>query len=156
MLQGMVLLVALLVVGCATQSNETREVPVKVPWQGYHQARATGKAESKPILLNFATDWDKDSQRIKLETYSNFEVAQFLQDNFATGWVDVEEYPQLAKKYDVNSLPTIWILDSEGKSLTSVGGFLGPEKMLLVLKFIDTKAYDTMSYEEWKNRRLGE
>lgn len=149
------LLGSLLVLGCAGQdTNPKNEVPY-VTWLDYHPAMATGKSESKPIILHFATDWNSGSQKMKQETYGNYDVAQYMQDNFAKGWIDTEEQPGLGRKYNVSSLPTIWFLDSEGKTLTSVNGYIGPERMLLLLEFINTKSYDQMSYEAWKDRRLG-
>lgn len=152
-LPGMVLLASLLFMGCAGQDTGKKENLPQVPWQAYFPTLATGEGESKPILLHFATSWNEGSQKMKRETYGNFDVARYLQKNFATGWVDTEQYPELAKKYNVNSLPTIWFLDSDGRTLTSVNGFLGPERMWLLLEFINTKAYETMSYEAWKDRR---
>lgn len=150
---GLVLLMAFLAVGCASQNNSAKSNLPRVPWLRYHPAMATGKEESKPILLHFTTEWNKGSQSMELETYGNFEVAEYLGENFAAGWIDTEQYPGLAKKYNVNGLPTIWFLDSEGKTLTSVDGYLGPERMLLILEFIKTRAYDEMSYEAWKDQR---
>lgn len=146
-------LISLLYLGCASKGNDTRKTQVKVPWQSYHQAMATGKGEAKPIVLHFGTDWNSASEKMKLKTYGNYDVAKYLQKYFATGWIDVEEYPALGKKYQVDGLPTIWILDSEGKTLTNVDGYLGPEKMLLILEFINTRAYENMSYIQWKDRR---
>ncbi len=152
---GMVLMMALVMAGCASQNNETKEPRVVVPWQEYFPAMATGKGESKPILLHFATTWNSGSKRMTRETYGNYDVMVYLQENFATGWVDVEEYPSLGKKYAVSALPTIWFLDSQGKKLTSVDGFLGPERILLILEFIHTKAYEEMSFELWKEQPRG-
>ncbi len=152
-LMGMLLLVSLLVLGCAAQNQAKKDNLPRVPWQAYFPTMATGKGESKPIMLHFGTDWDRGTQKMKRETYGNFEVAHYLQKNFATGWVDTEQSPELAKKYNVNGLPTIWFLDAEGKTLTNVDGFLGPERLLLILEFINTKAYDDLSFEAWKDRR---
>ena len=149
----MVMVVALVVAGCATQDHETKEPKVKIPWQDYFPAMATGKGESKPIMLHFGTTWNEGSDRMKRKTYGNYGVMIYLQKNFVTGWVDVEEYPALGKKYSVDGLPTLWFLDSQGKKLTSVDGYMGPERLLLVLEFINTKAYKSMSYEMWKDRR---
>lgn len=152
-LMGMVLMLILILAGCASQNHETKELQVKIPWQDYFPTMATGKGEAKPIMLHFGTTWNEGSNRMKRETYANYDVMLYLQKNFATGWVDVEQYPSLGKKYQMDGLPTIWFLDAEGKRLTSVDGFLGPERMLLILEFIQTKSYETMSYEMWKDRR---
>ena len=137
----------------AGQEGSHQTSRATIPWQSYHAALASAKADSKPVLLHFTTNWCKGGKAMKRETYGNPKVARYLQENFACGWVDTEKQTGLAKKYKVNGLPTLWFLDSRGKSLTSVDGFLGPEKMLLVLKFINTKAYESMSYEDWKENR---
>ncbi len=152
-LLGLGLLMALVLAGCASQNHEIKEPEVKVPWQDYFPAMATGKGESKPILLHFGTTWNEGSDRMKRETYGNYDVKLSLHQNFATGWVDVEKSPALKKKYSVNGLPTLYFLDSQGNKLTSVDGFVGPERMLLILEFIQTQAYEEMSYEMWKGRR---
>ncbi len=136
------------------EENKEEKLP-KVPWQSYHGALATGKGESKPILLHFTADWCGWCKKMKRETYADMKVASYLQKNFATGWVDTEQYRALAKKYGVNSLPTLWFLDSDGISLTRIDGYLGPEKMMLVLEYIKTKAYKTIEYQAWKEKKLG-
>ncbi len=127
----------------------------KVPWQNYYEAMATGKGESKPILLHFTTSWNQGSKKMIRETYGDMKVTRYLQENFATGWIETGKYKTLAEKYQVSSLPTLWFLDSTGKTLTSVAGTLGPEKMMLVMEFINTKAYESSTYEAWKEKRLG-
>jgi len=49
----------------------------------------------------------------------------------------------------VDSLPTLWFLDSQGKGLTSIEGYVGPEKLLRVLEYISTKAYEEVDYNTW-------
>ncbi len=124
-----------------------------VPWQAYHPAMETGKVESKPIFLHFTNGRSGSSESMNRETYSNPKVARYLRENFATGWIDMEVYPALGKKYKVGTSLTLWFLDSSGRALTSVDGFLSAPKLMLVLEYIKTKAYQNISYEDWKDKR---
>jgi len=150
-----VLSASLWLLGCASKGHDSKDNMPHVSWLSYHSALVTGKSESKPILMHFAPDWNEGSQRMQRETYSDYEIAGYLKANFATGWVDTEQQAGLAKKYNISSLPTVWFVDAEGKNLTSVNGFIGPRRMMLLLEFIQTKAYDQMSFEAWKDRRPG-
>lgn len=126
-----------------------------IAWLSYHEARAVGPVENKPIFLHFSADWSQWDKAMRRETYLDREVILQLKEHFVCGWVDVETQRGLARRYGVESYPTLWFLDSSGRSLTSVDGYLRPEKLLLVLEFIRTEAYKKTSYEAWKEKRLG-
>ena len=83
------------------------------------------------------------------ETYTDPKVIRYLNENFTAVMVDTEKLPSLARKYRVEGLPTLWFLDSRGKGLTSIEGFVGPDKLLRVLKYVGTKAYEEVDYQTW-------
>jgi len=138
----------------ATQQEEKDSHP-EITWLSYHEARAVARADDKPIFLHFGVDWSQWDQAMRRETYRDREVILYLKEHFVCGMVDVENQRALAKRYGVESYPTLWFLDSEGRSLTSVGGMLTPEKLLLVLEFVQTEAFHDTTYEAWKEKRLG-
>ncbi|MCP4293721.1 MAG: thioredoxin family protein [bacterium] len=155
LIQGLVavfLLLILPVLVVAEEPTENESKRPSIPWQKYHGARATAKAESKPIMLHFTNEWCSGCKKMDKITYQNFEVMRYLQENFSCGWVNIENERSLAKKYKVDGLPTLWFLDSKGKALTSVDGYISPERLLLILEYLNTKAYKSMSYEKWKEK----
>ena len=83
------------------------------------------------------------------ETYTDAKVIRFIEENFAAVMINTETLPSLARKYSVASLPTLWFVDSKGKALTSIKGFVGPEKLLRVLEYVATKAYEEVDYQTW-------
>ncbi|MFQ5891778.1 MAG: thioredoxin family protein, partial [Candidatus Methanofastidiosia archaeon] len=67
------------------------------------------KNEGKPSLLYFRANWRgtcKAQERILEEVFPQVD-AIFLK-------VDVEKYRELVEKYDILSVPSVVILDSEG------------------------------------------
>ena len=124
-----------------------------INWESYREANARSRAEDIPLLLHFMTDTDAYCRKMARETYGDTKVIRYLNENFAMAMVNIELVPALARKYEVDGLPTLWFLDGEGKRLTHAPGFMSTERLLPLLEFIQTKAYETSSYDKWRENR---
>ena len=124
-----------------------------ITWLGYNEALSQGRDFDKPVFLHFTAPWCKWCKKMKKETYTDPKVIRFMAENYVAVMIDTEKLPSLARKYGVTSLPTLWFLDSRGKSLTSIEGFVGPEKLLRVLEYVSTKAYEEVDFQTWVRRR---
>jgi thioredoxin-related protein len=131
---------------------ETEEVPRAISWIGYNEALSLGRDFDKPVFIHFTAPWCKWCKKMAEETYTDPRVIRYLTDNYAAVMVNTEKFPTLARKYRVASLPTLWFLDSQGKALTNIQGYAGPEKLLRVLDYIATKAYEDVDYNTWKRK----
>lgn len=120
-----------------------------IAWQGYNEAMAAGRDFDKPIFIHFTAPWCKWCKKMQKETYTDPRVIRFMNENFAPVTVDTEKLPSLARKFKVESLPTLWFLDSQGKGLTSIKGYVGADKLLRVLEYVSTKAYEEVDYQTW-------
>jgi len=140
-----------LLVACAAPvlAADKEETPRSIEWLSYREALNKGRDEGKPIMLHFTASWCKWCKKMKRETYTDRTVIRYMAENYAASMVDTEKLPTLAQKYQVNSLPTLWFLDAKGKALTSVPGYMGPEKLLRVLEYISTQAYESVDYDTW-------
>jgi thioredoxin-related protein len=126
-----------------------------IHWLSYREALATGRDTDKPILLHFTAPYSEDSRKMKRETYRELKVIRYLNEHFAVAMVDIEELPSLARKYKVESLPTLWFLDASGKALTSINGLVGAEKLLRVTEYISQKIYLHTDYDTWLYKHHG-
>lgn len=129
------------------------KAPAKIEWLSYREAINKGRNEQKPVLIHFTADWCKWCKKMKRETYTDPDVMRYMSENMSVTMIDTEEVPSLARKYNVNSLPTLWFLDADGSPLTAVPGYLGPEKLLRIMEFISTKAYEEGDYNTWLEKR---
>lgn len=120
-----------------------------ISWVGYNEGLSLARDFEKPVLLHFTAPWCKWCQEMKKETYANPDVIRFMDENYVAVMIDTEKLPSLARKYSVESLPTLWFLDSQGNALTSIEGYAGPEKLLRVLEYISTRAYEETDYNTW-------
>ena len=82
----------------------------KAPAKAMASAAAAGKPKVKTIL-QFVASWDRGCtifQPVFEETKGQFKDIQFVR-------IDAEDKPDIAKKYNVNSYPTIVYLDDKDK-----------------------------------------
>jgi thioredoxin-related protein len=150
------LLLALVLLAAAAGSPARAEEDNRsVDWLTYREALERGAARDRPILLHFTASYSSLCRKMKRETYSDRRVIRYLNENFAVAMVDIERLPSLARKFDVEALPTVWFLDAAGKPLTSVAGEVGPEKMLRIAEYVREKIYEHTDYQTWLDKRHG-
>lgn len=66
-------------------------------------------------------------------TYASSEVKEKLMKNYVLLKLDVDANPQLSQKYQAYSLPTIIILDYNGREIKRIIGYQSPEQLLTQL-----------------------
>ncbi|MCS7337444.1 MAG: thioredoxin family protein [Verrucomicrobiae bacterium] len=117
------------------------------------QALARAKAERKLVLLNFTgSDWCPWCIRLEREVFSKPEFAAYAKTNLVLVLVDFPRSKQLEKKqaeankalaqqHGIEGLPTLVVLDSDGKRLGAFGYKPGgPAKVIAELERLRSKA----------------
>jgi thioredoxin-related protein len=147
-----VILLLLIFVSGAAVAEDAEEKLRSITWVGYNEALSVGRDFDKPVFLHFTAPWCKWCKKMQKETYTDAQVIRFMTENYAAVMINTETLPSLARKFKVESLPTLWFLDSQGKALTSIQGYVGPEKLLRVLEYVSTKAYEEVDYQTWMRK----
>ena len=98
----------------------------------YSEALATAKSENKPLVLDFMAVWCDPCKRLVNETFADEEVSALL-DKCVLLKIDTDEHPELAKHFNVASLPDIRFLSPEGKEINKLNGFQTPESFAVEL-----------------------
>lgn len=146
------LLLLAISVAAVAVAEESKETPDSITWLGYHEALGLARDLDKPIYLHFTAKWCKWCVKMQTETYTDPRVVSYMSENFFTVMIDTEKDPSLARKYQAKSLPTLWFLDSQGKGLTAIEGYMGADKLLRVLEYVSTKAYEEIDYQKWLHK----
>jgi thioredoxin-like negative regulator of GroEL len=121
---------ALLLVGASLMrpaSAQTR------PWYGsFEEAALSAQRANQPMLLDFWAEWCPPCKVMDAEVYTNADVVQAMQP-FAPVRIDFDKKPALARKYQVESMPTIVITDSYGLELFRYSGVIGASAFVQLL-----------------------
>lgn len=118
------MLAVLVAVSCRYEANE-------VWFKGdFESAKAEAATRGTVVMVEFYTDWCSWCRRLDTDTFSNSDVQREL-----SGLVAMKEDAEkggleLARKFGVDSYPTIVFLDPEGSELERILGYLPPDKFL--------------------------
>ena len=115
----------------------------------YDEALKSAERDGRPILLYFFIDNCVYCQRMDGQTLVARRVVDYLKDSFVSVRVDADRVPQLARKYMVRGFPTTWFLTPEGKPISSLPGYMGPDDFTKVLRYIGGGHYRSKSMREY-------
>lgn len=104
----------------------------------WEEALQKAKAEKKLIFLDAYASWCGPCKMMKRRTFSDPKVGEQFNKYFISVAIDMEqgEGPELARKFQVDSYPTLIFLQPDGKLITKAIGYHSPEEFLNIIKKI--------------------
>jgi thiol:disulfide interchange protein DsbD len=105
---------------------------------GENEGVSAARAEHKPALVDFYADWCLPCKELELKTFSRADVAQALQRfklvkvNCTTD--DDPKVEEAKKRWGAATLPTVLLLDSQGKVAHKIDHFVSGEELLKMLQ----------------------
>jgi thioredoxin 1 len=112
---------AVITVGCPAKGK----LPVgdQIQWStSFSETQAAAKAAHKPMAVDFCATWCGPCRMLAEMSFPSSKV-QALKDRFVWARIDVDLNHDLAQKYQISSLPTVMVMDSDGKTFTKLVGF---------------------------------
>lgn len=99
-------------------------------------AKATAKEEGKLYFIDFVANYCAPCRLMDETTYTDDRLAWYIKQNYVPVKVNVEDFDgyEWQRRYNVRVLPTIIILDANGKVLKRHEGSLTGSSMLAELK----------------------
>jgi len=152
----------------ATTTADAKDSGAEVEWLSYDKGIEKAKAEGKPIVIDFYTDWCGYCKKMDRSTFKDPKIVGFLKDNFVTVRVNGDEKTKmvehegermseraLTRSFGGRGYPTFWFLDSEGKKIGPAPGYKPTESFLPLLEYVGGNHYKTMSYENFLKKETG-
>jgi len=154
----------------ATTASKTEAAKSNgIEWLTYDKGLAKAKAEGKPVIIDFYTDWCGYCKKMDRSTFQDPKIVGFMKDKFVAVRVNGDEKTKmvshegemmsertLTKAYGVRGFPTFWFLDSEGKKIGPAPGYKSTDNFLPLLEYVSGSHYKPMSYEHFLKKETGE
>lgn len=128
----------------------------KVDWLDYDKAMAKGAKEEKPVVLVFYQDHCRQCEMLNEKSFERPDIACYMNQKLVSSRIHIKKEPELKKKYKVPGTPMVWFLAPDGKEIDYFVGYLKPDKVFSILRYIGDKAYQDMSYEKYREQKEGE
>ncbi|MGC9517496.1 MAG: thioredoxin family protein [Methanomicrobiales archaeon] len=96
----------------------------------FNTALQKAKETNKPIIIDFYANWCGACQQLDEDTFSDPQVIEKLNENYVLLKADIDSNPDLASQYQIYSVPTILIMDSNGQVIKRQEGYLPPDQFL--------------------------
>ena len=99
-------------------------------------AKELALKEGKPFMMAFYADWCNPCKWMDKHTYSDKNVANYVNENYIAVKVDIDDFEGHAwkQKYNVEYLPTIILFDGSGRMLGKYEKSISSSKLLNILK----------------------
>ncbi len=123
-----------------------------IVWLSYEEGLSRGKTEKKKIFLNFYADWCQYCKIMDMQTFRDSSVVKYLNENFISVRVNSDHNRKLAANYNVTGLPVSWFIAENGESIGSQPGFLPPDTLLPLLRYIHTDSYKKMDFMKFMEK----
>jgi thioredoxin-related protein len=92
-------------------------------------ALSLATTQEKPVLLYFSTEKSVDCQRLSNETFIDPTLVKWM-DKFISSHIIAEENPDPMRVYNVYQVPTIIIIDSNGREKKRILGYISANDLI--------------------------
>lgn len=133
---GLVLIALFLVPSTANSQNTEKTLLIfEGSWQ---EALALAREENKPIFLAVTASWCGPCKRLKSNTFTDENVADYYNQTFINLVVDGEqgEGISLVRKYQVKAYPGLLYIHPDGSIISHEKGYHNPKSFLKLGKSI--------------------
>jgi thiol:disulfide interchange protein len=133
----------------ATLASTGGNTGAGIGWKDYTPGMATAGKNGKPVFLYFHAPWCSYCTKLKETTFKDQKILAYLENNFVSIQVDTDQNQALSNEWKVKGLPTLWFLESDGTKINSIPGYLDASQLLLILRYMHTKSYNTMGFQDF-------
>lgn len=136
-----------------TSLLSARETNDSIDWLTFDEGQKRGQAQEQKFFLYFYTDWCGYCRKLEKETFSNKDVAKYINSNFIPVRINSERMPKVAARFGVSGFPDLRFLTPKGENIGKLPGYVDADKLLPMLRYISTDSYLTMTYSDFIKKK---
>lgn len=116
------------------QQDQTSNSEINIQWNtDLNAAFGLAQKSNKLVFVDFNADWCGYCKQLDEDTFVDQNVKQKFAQSYVLVKINVDQNPELASKYQVYSLPTLIIMDSNGNVIKRQEGFVSAGELLNIL-----------------------
>ena len=120
-----------------------------IKWYSYKNGMIAREKNEKKVFIHFWTSWCGYCTKMEKKTFNDPRIIDYLNKNFIPIKVNAEKEKNIAVTYNVKGFPDNWFIAEKGKKIANQPGYLKPEKLLSILKYIYSDSYKNMDYNSF-------
>ena len=107
----------------------------------FNEALQIAKKENKLVFMDIYATWCGPCKKLKAKTFANQEVGKYFNEIFVNVAFNGEdgEGIELARKYGINSYPTLLFINSDGSIMTGSSGYHTDKELIEFGKSVNSK-----------------
>jgi thiol:disulfide interchange protein len=135
-----VLFALIVVLAAFTAGSKLLKPKDKIPWRtDFAAAESEARQSGKLRLADFTATWCGPCQRMESETWPDSSLEAKVRE-FVPVKVDIDRNEAVARQYNVEAIPTIVVLDTEGNVLKRTEGYAAADELLAWLAAVTAPA----------------
>lgn len=118
----------------------------------YATALQKSKESQRPLLLFFTTPWCYQCTEMKRKVFQNKDIVSILNERFLLVEVDISQEKKLKEDYRIYYTPTSMFLDSHGKPIIDIKGYIPTNRFRQLLKFVSEGHYKKTAFSDFEKK----
>jgi thiol:disulfide interchange protein len=130
---GIIALIAILAFAALGSQNQntSQNESTSFKWHtDLDSALDEAKKTNKPIFVDFYTAWCYYCKQLDETTLSDQQVQEKLSKTYVVAKIDADKYPDIASEYKIYGYPTLLFLDSNGREIKRIEGYVDSNTLL--------------------------
>jgi len=121
----------------------------RINWHTYKEGMELGKKDRKKVFLYFYADWCGYCNDMEKITFKDQSVIDVLNSRFIPVKVNTDKEKGAASGYNIRGLPSNWFITENGENISNLPGYIPPNRLLSILKYINTDSYKSMTFKSY-------
>jgi thioredoxin-related protein len=114
-----------------------------------HDGKKRAKEEGKTMVVYFYSQFCSYCEEMDRTVLGDKEIAATLKKDFIYLRIDAEKNTDIARKNGVRGYPTTMLIESNGKKIDKIPGYIEKKRFKLILSYLKGKHYKTVGMREF-------